>query len=127
MRKGLALIAMLLSGVSATAHADTVCEWMDFASKVEATGVEDAIRSMTSLPAQILGLKDRGMLREGYVADVVVLDLPRYESKATFFQPHQYAEGVDHVITNGQFLVDGGKLTWKLPGRLLMTGPRPAR
>ena len=89
--------------------------------------VEDAIRSMTSLPAQILGLKDRGMLREGYVADVVVLDLPRYGSKATFFQPHQYAEGVDHVITNGQFLVDGGKLTWKLPGKLLMTGPRPAR
>ena len=89
--------------------------------------VEDAIRSMTSLPAQILGLKDRGMLREGYVADVVVLDLSRYGSRATFFQPHQYAEGVDHVITNGQFLVDGGKLTWKLPGKLLMTGPRPGR
>ena len=88
--------------------------------------VEDAIRSMTSLPAQILGLKDRGMLREGYVADIVVLDLPRYGSKATFFQPHQYAEGVDYVITNGEFLVERGTLTWKLPGRLLMTGTRPS-
>ena len=85
--------------------------------------VEDAIRSMTSLPAQILGLLDRGLLRAGYMADVVVLDLDRYGSKATFFEPHQYAEGVDHVITNGEFLVDAGKLTWKLPGRVLMTGP----
>jgi N-acyl-D-amino-acid deacylase len=89
--------------------------------------VEDAIRSMTSLPAQILGLKDRGMLREGYTADIAVLDLPRYGTKATFFEPHQYAEGVDYVITNGEFLVDGGKLTWKLPGRLLMTGGRGER
>ena len=85
--------------------------------------VEDAIRSMTSLPAQILGLPDRGLLRAGYMADVAVLDLARYGSKATFFEPHQYAEGVDHVLTNGEFLVDGGKLTWKLPGRVLMTGP----
>ena len=85
--------------------------------------VEDAIRSMTSLPAQILGLADRGLLRAGYVADIAVLDLERYGTKATFFEPHQYAEGVDHVITNGEFLVDGGKLTWKLPGRVLMTGP----
>ena len=85
--------------------------------------VEDAIRSMTSLPAQILGLPDRGLLRPGYMADIAVIDLERYGSKATFFQPHQYAEGVDHVITNGEFLVDAGKLTWKLPGRILMTGP----
>ena len=84
--------------------------------------IEDAVRSMTSLPAQILGLKDRGMLREGFVADVVVLDLARYRTTATFFEPHRYAEGVDHVITNGEFLVDAGKLTWKLPGKVLMTG-----
>jgi N-acyl-D-aspartate/D-glutamate deacylase len=77
---------------------------------------------MTSLPAQILRLEDRGMLREGFMADIVVLDLPRYGTKATFFEPHQYADGVDYVITNGQFLVDGGKLTWKLPGRLLLSG-----
>jgi N-acyl-D-amino-acid deacylase len=89
--------------------------------------VEDAIRSMTSLPAQILGLPDRGMLREGFAADLVVLDLSQYGTSATFFQPHQYATGVDHVIANGQFLVDGGALTWKLAGRILTTGaPRPA-
>jgi N-acyl-D-amino-acid deacylase len=86
--------------------------------------VEDAIRSMTSLPAQILGFTDRGMLREGYVADVVVLDLERYGTKATFFDPHQYAEGVHHVLVNGQFVIDDSQLTWKLPGKVLMTGGR---
>jgi N-acyl-D-amino-acid deacylase len=86
--------------------------------------VENAIRSMTSLPAQILGLQDRGMVRQGFAADIAVLDLPAYGTTATFFEPHRYATGVDHVLANGQFLVDGGTLTWKLPGRVLMTGGR---
>jgi N-acyl-D-amino-acid deacylase len=81
--------------------------------------VEDAIRSMTSLPAQILGFRNRGMLREGYMADIAILDLNTYRDKATFFEPHQYAEGVVHVIVNGQFVVDNGELTWKLPGRVI--------
>ena len=84
--------------------------------------VEDAIRSMTSLPAQILGLPDRGMVREGYAADLVVLDLERYGTRATFFEPHQYADGVHVVLVNGQAVVDETRLTWKLPGKVLMTG-----
>jgi N-acyl-D-amino-acid deacylase len=85
--------------------------------------VENAIRSMTSLPAQILGLRDRGQLREGMWADVVVFDLAAIRDKATFFQPHQYAEGIEHVLVNGAAVVDGSKLTWKLPGKIL-TPPR---
>lgn len=85
--------------------------------------VENAVRSMTSLPAQILGLRDRGQLREGMHADVVVFDIARIRDVATFFEPHQYAEGIEHVLVNGEFLVDGGQLTWKLPGRVLVTGP----
>jgi N-acyl-D-amino-acid deacylase len=81
--------------------------------------VEDAIRSMTTLPAQIMGLKDRGQLREGTAADVVVLDLERVRDKATFFEPHQYTEGIELVLVNGVPVVDGGKLTWKLPGKVL--------
>jgi N-acyl-D-amino-acid deacylase len=84
--------------------------------------VEDAIRSMTTLPAQILGLPDRGMVREGYAADLVVLDLERYGTRATFFEPHQYADGVHQVFVNGQLVVDEARLTWKLPGKVLMTG-----
>jgi N-acyl-D-amino-acid deacylase len=78
--------------------------------------LEDAVRSSTSLPAQIFRLRDRGMIREGFRADVVVLDLKRVRDTATFFKPHQYAEGVDYVLVNGKFVVDGGKLTWALPG-----------
>jgi N-acyl-D-aspartate/D-glutamate deacylase len=81
--------------------------------------VENAIRSMTSLPAQILGLRDRGQLREGMWADVVVFDLSTIRDKATFFQPHQYAEGIEHVLVNGVAVVEAGKLTWKLPGRII--------
>jgi len=86
--------------------------------------VEDAVRSMTSLPAQILGFRNRGMLREGYIADIAVLDLEHYRSPATFFEPHQYAEGVEFVIVNGQFVVDKGELTWKLPGKVITPADR---
>ena len=88
--------------------------------------VEDAVRSMSSLPAQILGLRDRGLIREGQAADVAVLDLDRLRDKATFFEPHQYPEGVLYVLVNGQFVVDRGAPTWRLPGGVL-TPPRAAR
>jgi N-acyl-D-amino-acid deacylase len=81
--------------------------------------VEDAVRSATALPAQILGLKDRGMIREGNVADIVVFDLDRIRDTSTFFEPHQYAEGIDYVLINGEFAVDGGQATGALPGRVL--------
>jgi N-acyl-D-amino-acid deacylase len=82
--------------------------------------LEHAIRSMTSLPATILGLKDRGLIREGNAADIVVFDLNTIRDKSTFFQPHQYSEGIDHVLVNGEAVVDAGKLTWKLPGKVLL-------
>ena len=65
---------------------------------------------MTSLPAQFLGLKDRGMLKEGYMADLVIFDLQQLQDKATFFDPHQYPEGIHHVIINGTSIVTDGKL-----------------
>lgn len=82
--------------------------------------VEDAVRSMTSLPAQIMRLRDRGLLREGFAADVVVFDLDRIRDVATFFQPHQYAQGIDLVLVNGVPVVDGGRPTGRLPGRVLV-------
>lgn len=81
--------------------------------------LEHAIRSSTSLPAQIMGLRDRGMIREGFHADIVVLDLDKIRDTATFFEPHQYAQGIDYVFVNGVSVVDDGKLTWKRPGEVL--------
>jgi N-acyl-D-amino-acid deacylase len=84
-----------------------------------AISVESAIRSSTSLPATIMGLKDRGLVREGMAADLVILDLATIRDKATFFEPHQYSEGVEYVFVNGVAVVDGSKITWALPGQLI--------
>lgn len=81
--------------------------------------LEAAVRSATSLPAQILQLPDRGLIREGYHADLVVLELERLRDTATFFEPHQYAEGIAYVLVNGRLVVDDGKLTGALPGTVI--------
>jgi N-acyl-D-amino-acid deacylase len=85
--------------------------------------LEDAIRSMTSLPALILGLKDRGMIREGMVADLVIFDLDEIRDNATFFEPHQFPAGIEQVLVGGRFVVENGRLTGALPGAVLTTAP----
>ena len=84
-----------------------------------AISIESAIRSSTSLPAAIMGLKDRGLVREGLAADLVIFDLETIRDKATFFEPHQYSEGVEYVFVNGVAVVDDAKLTWALPGKVI--------
>ncbi|HEV2663595.1 MAG TPA: D-aminoacylase [Blastocatellia bacterium] len=91
-----------------------------------ALSLEDAIRKMTSLPAQRLGLHDRGLLRPGMKADVVIFDAARVRDRATFADPHQYAEGVSFVIVNGSIVLDDGKMTEARPGRPLL-GPAARR
>jgi N-acyl-D-amino-acid deacylase len=84
-----------------------------------AISIETAIRSSTSLPAQIMRLQDRGQIRVGMAADLVVFDLNTIRDKATFFEPHQYSEGIDFVFVNGVAVVDATKLTWALPGKVI--------
>jgi len=81
--------------------------------------LEDAVRKMTSLPARAVRLKDRGLLREGYAADLVLFDPERVQDKATFQQPHQFSEGFELVLVNGVPVVENGKLTGARPGRVL--------
>jgi len=83
-----------------------------------------AIRSMTSLPAQILGLKDRGMLRENYRAGVTIFYPEKVRDRAIYANPRQYAEGAPYVTLNGEMVVDGGKRTGKLPGKVLTRSGR---
>lgn len=90
-----------------------------YAMDLGVLSVESAVRSMTTLPAQLLGLRDRGLIREGLIADIAVLDLDELRDNATFFEPHRYASGVDYVLVNGAFVVDDGELTWALPGVVL--------
>jgi N-acyl-D-amino-acid deacylase len=87
-----------------------------YALEKKAISLENAIRASTSLPAQIFGLRDRGLIREGFHADIVVFDPKTIKDTATFFEPHQYADGIEYVMVNGICVVDEGKLTWKRPG-----------
>jgi N-acyl-D-aspartate/D-glutamate deacylase len=84
--------------------------------------LEDGVRRMTSLPAQRLRLKDRGLLREGYWADVVVFDPDRIADTATFASPKQYPAGINYVVVNGRVVIDLGKHTGERPG-MVLRGP----
>ncbi len=81
--------------------------------------LEDAIRKMTSLPAQRVGIKDRGILKQGSYADLVMFDPETVTDKATFENPHQYSEGMSLVVVNGKPVWENGKFTGNLPGRIL--------
>jgi len=81
--------------------------------------LEEAIRKMTSFPAQRFGLMDRGVLRPGAWADIVVFDLERVRDRATHLYPHQYPEGIDYVFVNGVLVVAGEQHTNALPGKVL--------
>jgi N-acyl-D-amino-acid deacylase len=78
---------------------------------------------MTSLPASFYGMSHRGLIREGFYADLVVLDLDRIRDLATYEEPHKYSEGTVHVIVNGKLAFKNGRPTGALAGRPL---PREA-
>jgi dihydroorotase/N-acyl-D-amino-acid deacylase len=88
--------------------------------------LEVAVQKMSAFPAQRLGLADRGVLREGLKADVVVFDPATVRDTATFEKPHSYAEGVGFVLVNGQMVFENGAMTAARPGRVLF-GPRLPR
>ena len=81
--------------------------------------LETAVQKMSALPAQRLGLSDRGVLRTGLKADIAVFDAATIPDTATFEKPHNYAEGVSLVIVNGEVAFEGGKMTAGRPGRVL--------
>ena len=81
--------------------------------------LEEAIRKLTALPADNLRIEDRGRLREGFFADVVVFDPATIQDHATFAEPHQYATGVAHVFVNGVPVIENGEHTGATPGRFV--------
>jgi len=81
--------------------------------------VEHAIRSCSGLPADILSFPERGYLKKGYYADIVILDLANFKDVATFDKPHQYSTGVKYLFVNGQLVIKDGKYTDALAGKVL--------
>jgi N-acyl-D-amino-acid deacylase len=91
--------------------------------------LEHAIRASSGLPADILKLPQRGYLKAGYFADLVVFDPNTFRDKATFDKPHQYASGVRYLFVNGKLAIQDGKYTDALAGKVLrhkkISEPRP--
>ncbi len=85
--------------------------------------LEDAIRRMTTLPARTFHFRDRGIVREGAAADLLIFDPARIEDKATFPVPHQYSQGFDYVLVNGRIAIENGKLTDVRAGQALRHRP----
>lgn len=81
--------------------------------------LEDAVRKMTSLNAAKVGLKDRGVIREGAYADITVFDPDKIIDKSTYTDPFQYSEGINHVLVNGQLVLENGEHTGNHPGKAL--------
>ena len=81
--------------------------------------LEDAIRKFTALPAQRMRLGDRGVIKQGMAADLVIFDPEKIRDMATFEQPNQLSQGMDYVLVNGVAVVANGKMTGALPGKVL--------
>ena len=81
--------------------------------------LEEAVRKMSSMSAQRLGIHDRGLVAEGFFADIAVFDADIIKDMATFEDPHQYAIGMKYVLVNGEIVVEDGQHTGKRPGKIL--------
>ena len=90
-----------------------------YSAREQVIPLEKAIRSCSGLPADILGMQDRGYLRVGLAADIVVFDPEQIIDTATFVKPHQYSNGVEHVFINGTPTIFESRPTGALPGKVL--------
>ena len=93
-----------------------------YVREMEVLSLEEAVSKMTSLPAKKLRLKDRGLIEEGMLADIAVFDADKIIDKAGYQDPHQYPDGIHHVIVNGEFAVRDGKQTDARSGKVLRRG-----
>jgi N-acyl-D-amino-acid deacylase len=91
----------------------------EYARQQRTISLPQAVHKMTGLPARRLGLRDRGTIRVGARADLVVFDAKQVIDVATYDEPHRYPAGIEHVLVNGSFVIRDGVHTGSLPGRVL--------
>lgn len=90
-----------------------------YALERKAVSVPHVIRSQTSLPSDIMDWEDRGWIKEGYKADIAIFDLQNIKIRTSISNPHQFSEGVDYLLINGELVLNKGQWTGRLPGRVL--------
>ena len=97
-----------------------------YVRELKVVTLPEAVKKMSSMNADKINIKDRGLLKEGYWADIAVFDPNTVADKATFVEPHQYPVGIPYVVVNGQVVLDNGKHTGALPGQVIR-GPGYAK
>ena len=95
----------------------------EYARERELVSLPEMIRKMTSMPADKLKLTRRGQIKEGNYADVCILDYEDVKDNATYAQPHQYPDGMEYVLVNGQVVIENGEHTGNLPGKVIRGRP----
>jgi dihydroorotase/N-acyl-D-amino-acid deacylase len=90
-----------------------------YVRELKVISLPEAVKKMTSMNAEKINIPDRGLLKEGYWADVAVFDPATVADKATFEKPHQYPVGIPYVIVNGVVVLDNGKHTGAHPGKVI--------
>ena len=90
-----------------------------YVRELKVLSLEEAVYKMAGKPAARLGLRDRGRIAPGYIADLALFDPDSVADRATFEQPHQYAAGVPHVVVNGQWVIRDGEHTGALPAGVI--------
>jgi N-acyl-D-amino-acid deacylase len=98
-----------------------------YVREMKVVSLEEAVRKMTSLPADHFGFADRGRIAAGQAADLVVFDAARVSDRATYENPHQYPDGVTAVFVNGVMVVQNGAHTQARPGQVLRRGATASR
>ena len=96
----------------------------EYVRKEKVVPLETMIRKMTGFPAERFNLKQRGLIKPGYLADLVLFDYEKIQDKATWSDPHHYPEGIPYVLVNGKLVVDEGQITGQLPGKILRNDGR---
>lgn len=91
----------------------------EYALKRKIVSLPHVIRSHSSLPAEIMNWKHRGWMKEGYIADITILDLNKIKTDASLQNPHQYCEGVMYLLVNGKLVIDEGRWNGNLPGQII--------
>lgn len=95
---------------------NTYCGFIKFITELGMSRIEDTIRKISGKPAEVLGLTDRGLIKEGYRADLLVIDIDNLRSNESVIEPRVYPEGIEYVTVNGKLVIDNGIHTGALPG-----------
>ena len=98
---------------------NTYCAMIKYVKELGMDRIEDTIRKATGKAAEILGFSDRGLIQEGYKADILVMDIDNLKTNENYIAPRVFPEGIQYVLVNGEIVVDQGKHTGKLAGKVI--------